>query len=116
MVSDLFHSPSRGVFHLSLTVLVHYRSAKVFSLGDWSPQIPTAFRVSRGTQELRQKVIEFRVRDSHPLWLATPRYSLILSLSYTEPYNRPDKSGLWAFPCSLTATNGISVISFPPGT
>ena len=25
-VSDLFHSPHRGSFHLSLTVLIHYRS------------------------------------------------------------------------------------------
>jgi len=32
MVSDLFHSPLRGSFHLSLTVLVHYRSTKIFSL------------------------------------------------------------------------------------
>ena len=31
-VSGLFHSPHRGSFHLSLTVLVHYRSKKVFSL------------------------------------------------------------------------------------
>ena len=23
---ELFHSPARGAFHLSLTVLVHYRS------------------------------------------------------------------------------------------
>ena len=29
----LFHSPLRGSFHLSLTVLVHYRSSKIFSLG-----------------------------------------------------------------------------------
>ena len=33
MVSGLFHSPHRGTFHLSLTVLVHYRSMVVFSLG-----------------------------------------------------------------------------------
>ena len=32
MVSDLFHSPLRGSFHLSLTVLVHYRSLGIFSL------------------------------------------------------------------------------------
>ena len=32
MVSGLFHSPQRGSFHLSLTVLVHYRSIDVFSL------------------------------------------------------------------------------------
>ena len=32
----LFHSPHRGAFHLSLTVLVHYRSSTVFSLRRWS--------------------------------------------------------------------------------
>ena len=37
----LFHSPHRGSFHLSLTVLVRYRSSRVFSLGAWSPQLPT---------------------------------------------------------------------------
>ena len=37
----LFHSPNWGTFHLSLTVLVHYRSSSVFSLGEWTPQIPT---------------------------------------------------------------------------
>ena len=37
----LFHSPNRGTFHLSLTVLVHYRSPSVFSFGEWTPQIPT---------------------------------------------------------------------------
>ena len=37
----LFHSPNRGTFHLSLTVLVHYRSPNVFSLGEWTPRIPT---------------------------------------------------------------------------
>ena len=36
----LFHSPNRGTFHLSLTVLVHYRSPDVFSLGEWTPQLP----------------------------------------------------------------------------
>ena len=37
----LFHSPHRGSFHLSLTVLLRYRSSRVFSLGAWSPQFPT---------------------------------------------------------------------------
>ena len=32
MVSGLFHRPLRATFHLSLTVLVHYRSFSVFSL------------------------------------------------------------------------------------
>lgn len=51
MVSGSISLPSRGSFHLSLTVLVHYRSSRVFSLGMWSPQLPTRFLVSRGTQE-----------------------------------------------------------------
>jgi len=37
----LFHSPRRGAFHLSLTVLVHYRSPRVFSLGRWSSLLQT---------------------------------------------------------------------------
>ena len=37
----LFHSPHRGSFHLSLTVLVHYRSSGVFSLGRWASLLPT---------------------------------------------------------------------------
>ena len=37
----LFHSPRRGSFHLSLTVLLRYRSSRVFSLGGWTPQFHT---------------------------------------------------------------------------
>jgi hypothetical protein len=51
VVSGSLSSPSRGAFHLSLTVLVHYRSLKVLSLGGWSPQLPTRFHVPRGTQD-----------------------------------------------------------------
>src|SRR5256886_3182430 len=50
-VSGSVSSPSRGAFHLSLTVLVHYRSLKMLSLGGWSPQLPTRFLVPRGTQD-----------------------------------------------------------------
>ena len=38
---SLFHSPHRGSFHLSLTVLFRYRSSRVFSLGRWSSLLPT---------------------------------------------------------------------------
>jgi hypothetical protein len=54
VVSGSLSSPFRGTFHLSLTVLVHYRSLKVLSLGGWSPQLPTRFHVSRGTQDPSQ--------------------------------------------------------------
>jgi hypothetical protein len=54
VVSGSLSSPYRGAFHLSLTVLVHYRSLKIFSLGGWSPQLPTRFHVPRGTQDPNQ--------------------------------------------------------------
>ena len=48
---NLFHSSKRGSFHLSLTVLVHYRSLDIFSLTGWSRLIQTGFHVSRPTQD-----------------------------------------------------------------
>ena len=66
-VSGSISLPSRGSFHLSLTVLVHYRSPRVFSLGMWSPQLPTGFHVSRGTQATDPESLPFRLRDSHSL-------------------------------------------------
>ena len=61
-VSGSLSSPFRGAFHLSLTVLVHYRSHWIFSLGGWSPLLPTGFRVSRGTQDARPCACTYRYR------------------------------------------------------
>ena len=61
-VSGSLSSPFRGAFHLSLTVLVHYRSHWVVSLGGWSPLLPTRFRVSRGTQDARPDSCSRRYR------------------------------------------------------
>jgi hypothetical protein len=41
----LFHSPNRGSFHLSLTVLVHYRSQ--MSIEPWKMVLPNSHRVPR---------------------------------------------------------------------
>ncbi len=46
----LFHSPRRGSFRLSLTVLYAIGSSSVFSLGSWSTRIRTGFLVPRPTQ------------------------------------------------------------------
>ena len=54
----LFHWAFRPSFRLSLTVLVHYRSRVIFSLGGWSPQIPTKY-LHRGTQELPRVLFDF---------------------------------------------------------
>ena len=49
-VSRTISLPSRGAFHLSLTVLVHYRSVGIFSLAGWSPRVHSRFHVTRATQ------------------------------------------------------------------
>ncbi len=104
-VSGSVSSPSRGAFHLSLTVLVHYRSLKVLSLGGWSPQLPTRFRVSRGTQD---------ADPAHPL-TATGLSPAVVGLSnpfaFTDglccrSYNPIlfEKRMVWADPASLATT------------
>ena len=69
----LFHSPHRGTFHLSLTVLVHYRSQRVFSLAS----IVEAYshKISRVVWYLRNTVAKtnsFLLRGYHRLWPAFP--------------------------------------------
>jgi hypothetical protein len=49
MVSGALSLPSRGAFHLSLTVLSAIGHQGVFSLGRWSALLPTGFLVSGGT-------------------------------------------------------------------
>ena len=129
MVSGLFHSPHRGAFHRSLTVLVHYRSLAVFSLGWWSTPLPARCHVSGGTHVMRhQKSPGCAVRGSHPLWRPVPvafrppgvpgERSAARS---PHPSNPPSASPagcaadkVWAPPRSLAATRGI--LSAPRGT
>ena len=53
----LFHSPKRGSFHRSLTLLVHYRLPKVFSLRRWSSLIHAGFHVASITREITEKLL-----------------------------------------------------------
>ena len=55
----LFHSPHRGSFHLSLTVLVHYRSPRVFSLGKWTSQLPTGLACPVVLKDSDRSLISF---------------------------------------------------------
>ena len=58
-VSGSLSLPSRGAFHLSLTVLFAIGHHRVFSLGGWSPLLPTGFLVSRGTLDLSSLTLNF---------------------------------------------------------
>ena len=50
-VSGSLSLPSRGAFHLSLTVLYSIGHQVVFSLGRWASRLPTGFLVSDGTPD-----------------------------------------------------------------
>ena len=52
-VSGTLSLPSRGSFHLSLTVLYAIGHQVVFSLGGWTPLLPTGLLVSCGTPDSR---------------------------------------------------------------
>jgi hypothetical protein len=88
-VSGTISLPSRGTFHLSLTVLFTIGHQVVFSLAPWLARLPTEFHVLRGTREtdLRSQVT-FRIRGYHPLWLAFPGHSskLLIGNSSAAPY------------------------------
>ena len=81
MVSGSLSLPSRGAFHLSLTVLCAIGSCRVFSLGGWSPRIPAGFLVSRRTQVRTRLSLGLRVRGLHPVSPAVPDRSAVLRLS-----------------------------------
>jgi hypothetical protein len=93
-VSGPLSSPLRGAFHLSLTVLVRYRSLKVFSLGGWSPLLPTN---SPGFVVLRIPARRFRLplRDSHPLRWCLPAPSRRLRLPPAGPTTPADLAIGW---------------------
>ena len=71
-VSGTVSLPSRGAFHLSLTVLVRYRSQE--SIQGWRVDPPASHRVSRVRQYsgARKEVPALRVRGSNPLRPAFP--------------------------------------------
>ena len=53
--------------------------------------------------------INFRLRVSHPLWMAFPYHSASLSCRCAGPQPRRINPSVWPLPRSLATTNGISV-------
>jgi hypothetical protein len=72
----LFHSPLGVLFTFPSRYLCTIGHLGVFSLGGWSPQIPTGFLVSRSTRVVTNGVRRgFAVRGFYPLWPAVPSRS-----------------------------------------
>ena len=77
-VSRSISLPSRGSFHLSLTVLITIGHQVVFSLMGWSPLIHTRFHVSRTTLDT-VSLTSLILQDFHLLWFAFPDNSFSIS-------------------------------------
>ena len=86
LVSGSISLPFEGSFHLSFTVLVHYRSPNIFSLTRWFWQIHARFHMSRATQDTTTACHRF-VQDYHLLWLIFPDLFQIKSFWITWSYN-----------------------------
>src|SRR5919107_189181 len=101
MVSGTISLPLRGTFHLSLTVLVRYRSPLVFSLAGWSPRIRSGFHVSGSTQ------VPTRSRPSFAYGPITP------DTQRPQAFTHP----VWAIsPFARHYSGNRDFLYFPPGT
>ena len=104
----LFHSPPGVLFTFPSRYCSSIGHQVVFSLGGWSPLLPTGFLVSCGTLDTAHNIYLFRLRDFYPLWSDFPvmfrsrSYHFLLS---TTPYLR--RHMVWALPRSLAATRRI---------
>ena len=115
-VSGSLSLPSRGPFHLSLTVLYSIGHMVVFSLMGWSPHIPSGFLVSRRTPDTRRINSSLRIRGFYPLLLTFPGIFCWLVFPYASPL--PERYfyrsfGLFRFRSPLLSESIF--LSFPPG-
>ena len=85
----LFHSPNRGSFHLSLALLLHYRSPRSTQPCGVGPadsrQVPRDWRYSGNPPE----VVRFRLRGCHSLWPAFPSGSANTPLCHSVTRPQP---------------------------
>ena len=99
--------PSRGSFHLSLTVLSTIGCQVVFSLGRWSSQIHSRFHVPRATRATSREPSRFRLRDFYPLRYTVPGVSPIQKV-----YHSPGQSAACPKPAALNPTSAAPAGSY----
>ena len=127
LVSDSISLPFRGSFHLSLTVLVHYRSSGSIQL---YPMVGAdSHGISRAPWYLGVHILlcmYFSLKDCHFLWLPFPEHStnthiITGCLACTQQYIplpsyrntcRFTRYKFSAVPVSLTTTQGITFVLY----
>ena len=109
---DLFHPFIQSAFHLSLTVLVHYRSLR--SIQPYQMVLADSDRITHVPpySGYCQVYKLFRLRDYHPLWSNFPDGSSIIYNSITQSYNPnlAETKLVWAVSRSLATTREIIII------
>ena len=115
-VSGSLSLPSRGPFHLSLTVLCAIGHQVVFSLGGWSPLLPAGFPVSCGTLG---PALSFRISTTGLLPpLAGLSFPIRLCFRQFLPARNPTRHAPWfgLFPFRSPLLRESIFLSLPPGT
>ena len=118
-VSDSISLPSRGSFHLSLTVLLHYRSP--VSILPWRVVPPASRRVSRARRYsgLRPCLTRFAYGTFTPYGRSFPSphsARAILALPQPQPRNALLRPGLGIFRFRSPLLAESLLFSFPAGT
>ena len=109
-VSGSLSLPSRGPFHLSITVLLAIGHQVVFRLGGWSPRLPARFPVSRGTLDPAAS-LPLSLTGLSPSLAGFPNTILLASvllLQSSTPHNR--SYPVWPLSLSLAATQKITLV------
>ena len=116
-VSGSLSLPSRGPFHLSLTVLYAIGHQVVFSLRRWSSHIHTGFHVSCATLDTRQlkSISSTRLLLCFVQLSRSVQLLIFCIMQVRTPSEQAPQ--VWAHSLSLTTTYEIvDLLSFPPGT
>ena len=107
-VSGSLSLPSRGSFHLSLTVLYAIGHQVVFRLGGWAPRLQIGFHVSGPTLD---PLFDYLIS---PTGMLPSTLDLSRSLRLSKPQvmsvlNPDSKLSVWPLSRSLAATRKIDV-------
>ena len=115
-VSGSLSLPSRGTFHLSLTVLFTIGHWVVFSLGGWSPRLPTRFPVSRGTPDPARPFL-FSCTGLSPSLAGCPKTVPLASQDHKcGPYPGVHALRFGLFRVRSPLLTESMFLSLPPGT
>ena len=109
---ELFHSSARGAFHLSLTVLVRYRSLALYLALPDGPggftqdfSCPALLRIPLGSRTAARTQLSCPTAMLSSMFRSpSARHNAVL-----QPRSRPKTAPVWATPRSLATTGGIIV-------